>query len=115
MTPLLRFLPEVAEDAFAGYAWYEAKAPGLGDDFLRVFYASVGEIPRHPFLHPQVYGDFRRRLLRRFPYAVYFKIEEERVIVFGLFHCARDPGTIRATLEGRVEPKAEKRELPAET
>jgi hypothetical protein len=31
----LRFLPEVEDDAFAGYAWYEEKEQGLGDEFLR--------------------------------------------------------------------------------
>ena len=32
---------------------------------------------------------------------VYFRIEDEMVIVFGLFHCARDPRTIRAQLQDR--------------
>jgi len=31
----LRFLPEVEEDAIAGYSWYEEKAYGLGEEFLR--------------------------------------------------------------------------------
>jgi hypothetical protein len=35
----IRFLPEVEEDIIAGYAWYEKKASGLGEEFLRMFYA----------------------------------------------------------------------------
>ena len=35
MTYTLRFLPDVEEDVMAGYAWYEEKATGLGEDFLR--------------------------------------------------------------------------------
>lgn len=44
MTFALRFLPEVEEDVIAGYAWYEEKAPGLGEEFLRMAYARVSEI-----------------------------------------------------------------------
>ena len=103
MTYALRFLPEVEEDALSGCAWYEDKAPGLGEELLRVFYACAGEIPRHPLLYRKVYRDFRRCLVRRFPYAIYFRMEENQIIVFGLFHCARDPRTIRAELRDRYE------------
>lgn len=105
MTYTLRFLPEVEEDAFGGFVWYETKSPGLGEEFLRVFYACAGEIPRNPLLYPKVQGEFRRRLLRRFPYAIYFRIEDDTIIVYGVFHCARDPRTVGARLRDRNEPK----------
>jgi len=35
------FLPEVEEDMFAGYLWYEKRAFGLGKEFLRMFYARM--------------------------------------------------------------------------
>ncbi|MBE7447063.1 MAG: addiction module protein [Planctomycetia bacterium] len=43
--------------------------------------------------------DFRLCLLRQFPYAIYFTIENEQVIVFGLFHCAHNPQAINAELQ----------------
>lgn len=49
--------------------------------------------------------EFRRRLLRRFPYAIYFGIENDTIVVFGLFHCARNPRTIRAQLQDRDAPE----------
>jgi len=104
MTYTLHFLPEVEEDVIAGYAWYEEKAAGLGEEFLRIFYARAREIPRNPLLYPKVCGEFRRRLLRRFPYAIYLRIKGNEVIVFGLFHCARDPRTIGAKLRDRDRP-----------
>ncbi|MBC8205472.1 type II toxin-antitoxin system RelE/ParE family toxin [bacterium] len=97
----LRFLPQVEEDVFADYRWYEDKALGLGGEFLRMFYACVQGITRNPLLYSKVYYDFQRCLLRRFPYAVYYKISGSEVIVFGLFHCARDPGAIIAKLQER--------------
>jgi toxin ParE1/3/4 len=103
MTYTLRFLPKVEEDVIGGYLWYEAKSPGLGEEFLRIFYACAREIPRNPLLYPKVHNEFRRRLLRRFPYAIYFMIEHDHIIVFGLFHCARDPRTIGTKLKNRKE------------
>lgn len=103
MTYFLRFLPEVEEDVIGGYVWYEAKSPGLGEEFLRIFYACAAEIPRNPLLYPKVYNEFRRLLLKRFPYAIYFMVGNDQIIVFGLFHCARDPRTIRTKLQDREE------------
>jgi hypothetical protein len=105
MTYVLRFLPEVEADVLNGRAWYEERSPGLGEEFLRVFYACSQELSREPMIHQKVHRDFRRCLLRRFPYAAYFRIENERVIVFGLFHCARDPrGLLRELSDRGQEP-----------
>jgi len=103
MTYSLSFLPEVANDAITGYDWYEDRSTGLGNDFLRLFYANANEIPRNPLLYPIVFKNFRLRLLRRFPYAIYFRIEDRNVVVFGLFHCARSPGFIEDSLNIRAE------------
>ena len=100
MTYVLRFLPPVETDALNGWLWYEQKAVGLGEEFLRVFYACSAHLVRNPMTYQQVHGQFRRCLLRRFPYAIYFRIEGEQVIVFGLFHCARDPRRLDRELDG---------------
>jgi hypothetical protein len=103
MKSTLRLLPSVEEDAVSGYRWYEGKAVGLGDEFLRMFYACLEGIKRNPFISATVHHDFRRSLLRRFPYAVYFRVQGDETIVFGLFHCARDPRRIKSTLIERGE------------
>lgn len=101
MTYSLHFLPEVEEDAINGYRWYQAKSPGLGEEFLRVFYAAASGIVRNPQSYPKIFDEFRRCLLRRFPYAVYFMVKGKQVIVFGLFHCARDPHMVKTKLRKR--------------
>jgi len=97
----LRFLPEIEEDLFIGYSWYEEKVPGLGEEFLQMFYDCAKGLPSNALIYHKVHGDFRRCILRRFPYAIYFLINENEVIVFGLFHCARDPRTIKLKLFNR--------------
>ncbi len=88
----LSFLPEVEEDAITGFFWYEEKSKGLGEDFLRIFYARAKEILDNPFLYGKIYRDFRRCFMRRFPYVIYYLVDGRQVIIFGLFHGARDPG-----------------------
>mgnify|MGYP001593014883 CR=1 FL=1 len=97
----LSFLPEVEEDAVFAYVWYEEKSKGLGEEFLRAFYATAAEIVRTPNLYPRIHKNFHRKLLKRFPYAVYFLIESETVIVYGLFHCARNPYLIQEKINSR--------------
>jgi len=101
MTYTLRFLPEVEEDAIGGHGWYETKSPGLGEEFLRMLYACAGDVSRNPQLYRKVYGEFRRCLLRRFPFAIYFMIKDDQVIITGLFHCARDPRFVGTKLRDR--------------
>ena len=102
MNHRLRFLPEVAGDVVAGSRWYEEKSPGLGEDFARMVYARSDEISRSPLACAVVSGRYRRGLLRRFPYSIYYVVEGDAILVVGLFHSARRPATTAATLEDRV-------------
>jgi len=101
MTLQLRFLPEVLNDALA-YRWYEAKRQGLGEEFIQLFYESSAQLVRAPASYQCVHGDVRRRILKRFPYALYDFIEDEMLVVCGLFHCARDPATVTKFLDTRI-------------
>ncbi|AEB10225.1 hypothetical protein Desac_2404 [Desulfobacca acetoxidans DSM 11109] len=48
MTKAVRFLPEVENDILTGYAWYDGKSPGLGEEFLRMFWACTHDLIRYP-------------------------------------------------------------------
>lgn len=101
MSRTLRLRPELLDDVAAAYAWYEDASTGLGQEFLRSYFAALALLEREPVLFRKVHGDFRRVLLTRFPYAIYFRIERRHLVVFLLVHGARDPGAIRAVLRTR--------------
>jgi len=63
-----------------------------------MFFAATSDISRNPLSYQKVYRDFHRRLVRRFPYAIYYEVSRDEVIVFGLFHYARSPKTIASPL-----------------
>ena len=103
MSYAARFRPEVSEDAADAFAWYESRGAGLGHDFLRAFYAAAARAERNPLLFKRVHADFRRVLLRRFPYKLYFRIHEETVVFYLLFHGARRPEAFRRSLRERKD------------
>lgn len=73
------------------FDWYEEQAPGLGGDFILAVDATFRAIVRNPNQFPVHYRSARRAVLRRFPYCVYFHVDEKRVVVLSVFHARRDP------------------------
>jgi len=95
------FVPEIEDDLLSGYMWHAAKLQGLGEDFLGDFRDCARGIEDNPYLNTKVYKSFRRRLLKRFPYAVYYAVENDTIRVFGVFHCARNPVILHHLLAQR--------------
>ena len=94
----LVFAPEVATDIAEAYDWYEGRRTGLGEDFLSCVDACVRAICREPEIHGKVQENFRRGLVRRFPYAVFYEYAGNAVTVYCVFHTARDPQKWRERL-----------------
>lgn len=55
-------------------AWYGERAAGLGDEFVREIEEAIARAAASPQRHPLVFGDVRRTVARRFPFAVYFRV-----------------------------------------
>ena len=48
----------------------------------------MGDNPRR---FPTVFKNVRRALVRRFPYSLFFVVEDAALIVIACFHASRDP------------------------
>lgn len=71
--------------------WYEEKRAGLGEEFIREIDDAVARAAAAPQRFPIVFGDIRRTVARRFPFAVYFRIRSDALVVLAVFHGRRDP------------------------
>lgn len=89
---------EAADDVAGSYDWYESREPGLGEDFLRCVEACVLTIQRHPHLYPVAVDEFRRAVVRRFPYEIFYESTADAIIVYSVFHCSQDPQKWRTRL-----------------
>ena len=98
----VRVLAEVAADVAEAARWYDEEGHlGLGDRFVETFYSCVGYLQEHEEIHRVVYSNFRRVLLRPFPYALYYRYHDELMVVTLVIHGARDPRHIRSLLHRR--------------
>jgi plasmid stabilization system protein ParE len=92
------YTPEAEEEIADAYNWYEAREPGLGEDFLRCVEACVLTIQRHPELYPTAVDEFRRALVRRFPFEVFYEPHGDCITIYSVFHCSQDPQKWRSRL-----------------
>lgn len=92
--------PDAEEDIDRAYGWYEMQRVGLGEEFLGCVDACIELLRRSPTMHRTIHGPFRRALVRRFPYAVYYEYTEasDTVTVYVVIHTARSPDEWRGRL-----------------
>jgi hypothetical protein len=46
---------------------------------------------KNPHQYPVLHRQMRRALVARFPYEILYEVENEEVIIYAIYHCARDP------------------------
>ena len=78
-------------DVEAAFEWYENERAGLGLEFLDELRATYNRIADGPLKYLLIRSGIRRALLRRFPYAVYFAVEGDVLVVLTVLHASRDP------------------------
>jgi plasmid stabilization system protein ParE len=83
--------PRVDLDVAAAYDWYEKERAGLGREFLDELRATYNRIADGPLKYQHLRSGIRRALVRRFPYGVYFAVEDDVIVVLCVLHANRDP------------------------
>ena len=83
--------PEADSEVETAFDWYEHELTGLGLEFLDELRRAYGQIVAGPFKYPKLRLNTRRALLKRFPYAVYFAVDNEIIVVLAVFHTSHDP------------------------
>jgi plasmid stabilization system protein ParE len=71
----IRVRPAALADLTDAWLWYESQREGLGDEFRACIDVAMAEIARSPLTWRTVHGNVRRRIVRRFPYAVLYLAE----------------------------------------
>jgi len=87
-------------DLRSAYRWYEDREQGLGERFLLSVRAIFLEISRNPEIFPIRFDSFRRALVGKFPYTISYGIENDRIVVYAVFHTSRDPESLKRRLRG---------------
>jgi plasmid stabilization system protein ParE len=87
----LVFQAGVRDEIDETYNWYETRDRGLGEEFLAEVDLVLERIVQSPELPAPIYQDVRHVRIKRFPYAVYYRIEAARIVVIAVHHGKRNP------------------------
>ncbi len=91
MTSRVDLRSEAEADIEEAAAWYETQRAGLGDEFLAEILIVLDAVLVNPKLFPIVHRETRRALIHRFPFGIYYRVEEESIVVIAIMHGTRHP------------------------
>jgi plasmid stabilization system protein ParE len=95
----IRILDSALEDLDRGRVFYERQGEGLGAYFLDSLFAEIDSLVLYAGIHRKVFG-FHRLLAHRFPYGIYYRRENDGVIViWRVLDLRQSPAAIRAVLQ----------------
>ncbi|MDP3028489.1 MAG: type II toxin-antitoxin system RelE/ParE family toxin [Deltaproteobacteria bacterium] len=93
----VRILDPAERDLEEGYFFYERQFPGLGTYFLDSLYSDIDSLSYFGGIHRIVFGH-HRLLSKRFPFAVYYQMDDDVILVTSVLDCRRSPSWIRERL-----------------
>jgi len=100
----IRFLSIAQREFVEAVEWYQSRNEKIAADFVNEYERAIHEIRHRPQQFARAAAtpsprDIWQVLMRRFPYAVYFELTVDEVVVLAVSHAAREPGY---WLEGRI-------------
>ncbi len=89
---IVNFLQEAEEEIVKAASYYQQQSSGLGIDFICEVRKTCNLISEYPKASPKVRNNIRRKLVRRFPFAVLYEIDTDSILVIAVAHQRREPG-----------------------
>jgi len=86
----IKILPSALADLDRGRIFYSRQAKSVGDYFLDSLFSDIDSLELYAGVHRKVF-DYHRLLAKRFPYAVYYKVDGEVCIVSRVLDCRQEP------------------------
>ena len=95
----IKLLSSALEDLYEGRLFYEKQGEGFGNYFFDSLFSDIDSLILYGGIHPKVF-DYHRMLAKRFPYAIYYRLEEDSVVVvWRVLDLRRDPNKIKKALQ----------------
>jgi len=94
----IEILETAQRDLVEGFRFYEQQGVGLGSYFLNNLYADIESLSVYGGIHSKPYKQYHRLLSERFPFAVFYTVQEDVVLIRAVLDCRRNPAWIRGKL-----------------
>ena len=94
----IKVLSSAIDDLYAGRFFYENQAEGVGTYFFDSLFSDIDSLVLYAGIHP-IFQGYHRMLAKRFPYAVYYKVEDDIAVVWRVLDLRRTPDRTRSALK----------------
>ena len=86
------FHREAEIEAAQAAVFYGEQQELLGSRFVVAIEEGLSRIRLNPFMFPVAEDDVSRCLIRSFPFAILFRVIDERIVIVAVMHLRRNPG-----------------------
>lgn len=86
----IEILEDAEQDLLVGFRFYERLEPGVGNYFIDALIADIDSLVLYAGIHQQVFG-YYRLLAKRFPFAVYYRYDQDVVRVYAVLDNRQSP------------------------
>ena len=91
----IQILQAAKQDLIAGFSFYEQQGEGLGQYFLDTLFSDIDSLVVNAGIHSVFFDKYYRLLSKRFPFAVYYRIENQTAKVYAVLDTRKNPAWIR--------------------
>lgn len=91
----LRILEAASQDLIEGHRFYERQQTGLGAYFLDSLFSDIDSLQLYAGIHAVHFGQYHRALSKRFPFAIYYKVDAQEVLICAVLDCRQNPAWIK--------------------
>lgn len=95
----VRISGAASQDLLDGFYFYEKQDKGLGSYFLDSLFSDIDSLVLCAGIHPLFHG-YYRMLSKRFPFVVYYRMEDGQIHVYAVLDYRMNPAWIKHRLEG---------------
>jgi plasmid stabilization system protein ParE len=89
------FHPDAEEEFKEAVWWYGNQQEGLDLEFVRCIDDAIQKINRNPDLYPIEFENYRKKVVRRFPFKIIYEMIEDTIYVLAVFHSRRNPEQLK--------------------
>ena len=93
----IEILDEAENDIANGMSFYEKQRENLGNYFLDSIMSDIESLYIYAKVHIKIKG-YYRLLSKRFPFSVYYKVEDECIYIYAVLDCRKNPTWIEHRL-----------------
>ena len=96
----INVLDSAEEDILHAMHFYEQQSYGLGSYYLDSIMSDIESLYIYAGIHMKIWSH-HRLLSKRFPYSIYYKVDDETIFVHAVLDNRREPSLTQGRLESK--------------